>query len=331
MEKRKLGGTGLEVSLLTFGCGAVGGLMTKGAPAEQERAFAHAIESGVNIFDTAPTYGDGASERNLGRILKAARADVIVGTKVRLAVADKARIGAAVVAAMDESLTRLGRDGVDLYQLHNRITAAGKEQELSAEVVLGEVVPAFEKLRAAGKTRFFGITSLGDTEALHRVSKAGVLNTGQVAFNLLNPSAAFAAPAGLPGQDYARLLETMRTSGMGSIGIRILAGGALSGTEARHPHGTPQVDPIGSGSSYAIDVQRARRFEPLVKEGHARDLVELAIRYAVSCPLLSTFEVGIATFEQFAGAVAAVKRGPLPAETLARIAAIQAGFAGEAR
>lgn len=331
MQKRKLGKTGLEVSLLTFGCGAVGGLMTKGTAAEQERAFAHALESGVNLFDTAPQYGDGASERNLGRILKATKADVIVGTKIRLSVADKAGIGAAIARAMDESLARLGRDHVDLYQLHNRITVDGKDQDLSVETVLGEVVPAIEKLRAAGKTRFLGITSLGDTAALHAVSKAGVLNTGQVVFNMLNPSTGHAAPAGLPGQDYARLLETMRDAGMGSIGIRILAGGALSGTEARHPHGSPKVEPIGSGSTYAVDVARARRFEPLVREGHARDLVELAIRYAVSCPLLSTFEVGIATFEQFAGAVAAVKKGPLSAEALARIAEIQAGFSGDSR
>lgn len=331
MEKRKLGRTGLEVSLLTFGCGAVGGLMTRGSPAEQDRAFAYAIESGVNLFDTAPTYGDGASERNLGRILKATRADVIVGTKVRLAAADKAGIGAAVVRGMDESLSRLGRDRVDLYQLHNRITLDGVDQDLSVDCVLGEVVPAFEKLKAAGKTRFLGITALGDTQALHKVSNAGVLNAGQVAFNLLNPSAAEAVAPGLPGQDFGRLLGTMQAAGMGAIGIRILAGGALSGSEARHPHGSPKVEPIGSGSTYAVDVARARRFQPLVDEGVADDLVELAIRYAVSCSLLSTFEVGIATVEQFAGAVAAVKKGPLPAAALARIAAIQASFSGEAR
>ena len=54
MEKRKFGRTGLDISVLTFGCGAVGGLMTKGAPADQERAVARAIEAGVNHFDTAP-------------------------------------------------------------------------------------------------------------------------------------------------------------------------------------------------------------------------------------------------------------------------------------
>ena len=69
MEKRKFGRTGLDISVLTFGCGAVGGLMTKGAPADQERAVAHALEAGINHFDTAPDYGDGASEENVGRVL----------------------------------------------------------------------------------------------------------------------------------------------------------------------------------------------------------------------------------------------------------------------
>jgi len=61
METRPLGRTGLNVSLLTFGCGAVGGLMTKGAAADQDRAVAWARSNGINHFDTAPLYGNGAS------------------------------------------------------------------------------------------------------------------------------------------------------------------------------------------------------------------------------------------------------------------------------
>ena len=74
MEKRTFGRTGLDISVLTFGCGAVGGLMTKGAPADQERAVARALEAGVNDFDTAPSYGDGASEQNIGRVLAKSQA-----------------------------------------------------------------------------------------------------------------------------------------------------------------------------------------------------------------------------------------------------------------
>jgi len=69
MERRQLGKTGLEVSVLSFGCGAVGGLMTRGEPADQERAVARALELGINYFDSAALYGNGKSEENLGRVL----------------------------------------------------------------------------------------------------------------------------------------------------------------------------------------------------------------------------------------------------------------------
>src|SRR5947209_16238068 len=88
MEKRRLGRTGLDVSLLGFGCGAVGGLMVKGAAADQERAVSRALELGINYFDTASMYGDGESERNLGRVLKSLKPNIYVGTKVRLSPPD---------------------------------------------------------------------------------------------------------------------------------------------------------------------------------------------------------------------------------------------------
>jgi L-galactose dehydrogenase/L-glyceraldehyde 3-phosphate reductase len=69
MEMRVFGRSGMRLSILGFGCGAVGGLMVRGAPADQERALARALEVGVNYFDTAWQYGTGESEKNLGRIL----------------------------------------------------------------------------------------------------------------------------------------------------------------------------------------------------------------------------------------------------------------------
>ena len=69
MEKRNFGNTGLAVSRLTFGCGAVGGLMTKGDAGDQDRAIAWARDHGINFFDTAASYGNGISEENLGRAL----------------------------------------------------------------------------------------------------------------------------------------------------------------------------------------------------------------------------------------------------------------------
>ena len=70
MELRLFGRTGLRLSVLGFGCGAVGGLMVRGDPLDQERTVARAIDAGVNYFDTAVQYGNGESEKNLGRILQ---------------------------------------------------------------------------------------------------------------------------------------------------------------------------------------------------------------------------------------------------------------------
>src|SRR6516162_11638394 len=122
MDKRRFGRTGLDVSLLGFGCGAVGGLMIKGTAADQERAVGRALELGINYFDTAAMYGNGESERNLGRVLKSLQPDIFVGTKVRVPDGERSRIGAAITSSLDASLQRLQLDRVDLFQLHNHIT-----------------------------------------------------------------------------------------------------------------------------------------------------------------------------------------------------------------
>src|SRR5580658_3959918 len=107
MEMRVFGRTGMEFSVLGFGCGAVGGLMVRGDPLDQERTIARAIAAGVNYFDTAVQYGNGESEKNLGRILQSLKpASVFVGTKVRLPVADRGRIADAVTISLEASLVR---------------------------------------------------------------------------------------------------------------------------------------------------------------------------------------------------------------------------------
>ena len=331
MQTRTLGRTGLEVSVLGFGCGAVGGLMVKGNAADQERAVARALELGINYFDTAAMYGNGESERNLGRVLKSLKPDLYLGTKVRIPADERRNVAAAVTASLEASLQRLQLDHVDLFQLHNHILADGRDSDLTPEIVLGEVVPAFERLREQGKTRFFGITAVGDTAPLHRVADARAFDTAQVSYNMLNPSAGTAVAAGYPAHDFGNLLAHAKAAAMGVIAIRVLAAGALSGTENRHPLGSPAVDPIGSGRDYRVDVERARRLEPVVREGYAESLVEAAIRYVIAHEAVSTALVGYSTLEQLEYAAAAANKGPLPRAALERLAALHNGFVGEAR
>ena len=332
MDQRTFGRSGMRLSILGFGCGAVGGLMVRGDPADQERTIARALAAGVNYFDTAVQYGNGESERNLGRVLnKLKPADAVVGTKVRLPPSDFGRIRDAVTASLTASLQRLGMERVDIFHLHNAITTAGGGESLSARQVLDEVVPAFEALRAQGKVRFLGITAVGDSAALHQVIDARAFDSAQVSYNMLNPSAAMALPANYPAQDYGRLFDHTRDAGVGVIGIRVLAGGALSGSAERHPIASPPPEPIGSALSYDDDLARARRLAPLAQAGLADSLTELATRFAISHPAMGTILVGMATPQQFEQALAAVEKGPLPPPALERIAALQRGFAGEKR
>ena len=316
MQYRALGKTGLRVSALGFGCGNVGGLMVRGSPRERERAVARAIELGINYFDTAPLYGDGLSVEHLGATLKTLAANVIVGTKFRLAAADLKDIGGAVARSLEASLKRLRLERVDLFQLHNVI---GEPQALPVTQVLGEIRAALQRVQQEGKTRFFGITALGDPGALHQVVGAGGFDTAQVCYNLLNPSAGCPVPAGFPAPDFRLLLARCREHAMGVIGIRALAAGALSGTAARHPVAVPTVAPIASGPDYETDVARAQKLSPLVQEGHAADLVEAALRFVVTSDAVSTVLLGYSSLDQLEHAAAAVAKGPLPPAALERL------------
>jgi L-galactose dehydrogenase/L-glyceraldehyde 3-phosphate reductase len=318
MEQRILGRSGLRVSALGYGAGAVGGLLVRGTPQEQEASLARAFAAGITYVDTAPAYGDGESERNLGRALKALGAKPWLGTKVRLPAAARGDIAGAIAASLEASLARLGRDSVDLFQLHDPIGSPGG---YTLAQVLEEAVPAMQRLRDQGKCRFLGITALGDTAVLGRLLSAGVIDTAQVPYNLLNPSWLAPMPPDLPGQDFAELGLDAVSCGVGLIGIRILAAGALSGVAERHPVAMPQVAPIASGVDYAADLATALRLAPLVAEGHASSLAELAIRYAITPPQIATALIGTASIEQLEIAIAAAEKGPLPVETLTRIAA----------
>jgi aryl-alcohol dehydrogenase-like predicted oxidoreductase len=148
---------------------------------------------------------------------------------------------------------------------------------------------------------------------------------------MLNPSAAEALPENYPAQDYSRMFDHTQAAGTGVIGIRVLAGGALSGSAERHPIASPPPEPIGSAMSYDADIARARRLMPLVAEGFAASLTEAATRFAIGNAAVGTILVGMATPQQFEDALAAVQKGPLPPAAIARLEALRQGFAGEAR
>ena len=328
MDYRPLGSTGLNVSEIGFGCGRVGGLMIRGEHSDQVKAVARAVELGINYFDTASSYGDGQSETNLGRVLKELSADVYVGTKFRVTTHEPGRIKGNVIASVEQSLTRLQREQVDLIQMHNHVASKAEGGSVAPEEALSEVADALRELRDQGKVRFWGMTAVGETEALHRVIDSGTLNTVQSVYNLVNPSAGAAVPSGFDMPDYGNLIGRASANGMGVLVIRVLAAGALSGEETRHPVAAPAVAPIGSGRDYGQDQARADGFRFLQQEGYVGGMVEASLRFALGNAGVSSVLVGYSSLEHLEQAVAFAARGPLPPEALARLPEVWAGFTG---
>ena len=321
MNYRKFGNTGIEVSEIGFGCGDVGGLMVRGEHADQVRAVARAMELGINYFDTASRYGGGQSETNLGQVLKELSAEVYVGTKYSLGEADPNDLKAGVIQSVEASLKRLGREQVDLIQLHDRISSQTdvSVRAITVSDVLGEVREALEVLKSQGKVRFYGMTGVGEPKDIYEVVASGLVSTVQTVYNLINASAGAAAPAGFDMPDYDRLIDLSAEKNVGVIVIRVLAAGALTGTSVRHPVAVQTVAPIGSGRDFQQDESRARQFAFIVNEGFASDMPEASIRFALSNPGVSTVLVGYSDLEHLEKSVQYAAKGPLLAEALARL------------
>jgi aryl-alcohol dehydrogenase-like predicted oxidoreductase len=328
MNYRKIGNTGIAVSEIGFGCGDVGGLMVRGEPADQVKAVARAMELGINYFDTASRYGGGQSETNLGRVLKELSAEVYVGTKYSLGEADPNDLKAGVIQSVEASLKRLGREQVDLIQLHDRISSQTDVTVRAIKVsdVLGEVREGLEVLKSQGKVRFYGMTGVGEPKGIHEVVASGLVSTVQTVYNLINSSAGAEAPTGFDMPDYDRLIDLAAEKNVGIIVIRVLAAGALTGTSVRHPVAVPTVAPIGSGRDFQQDESRAQRFAFIVEDGFAADMPEASIRFALSNPGVSTVLVGYSDLDHLEKSVQYAAKGPLPAEALARLPQAWATF-----
>jgi aryl-alcohol dehydrogenase-like predicted oxidoreductase len=313
MEQRPFGGTGLMVSALGFGCGNVGGLLVRGDATDQRRAVARAIEAGVSYFDTAPLYGNGRSEENLGRVLRELGASdrVTVGTKVRLGADDLQEPRSAVRRSIEASLRRLGRDSVDLLQLHNPILAERSQRGdgVDTRLAIGAIADGLRDVVEAGLARHAGFTGLGDTVALHEVARSGRFESMQSYFNILNPSAAWAGATG-DGQDFVALSDMASGAGLGVIAIRVMAAGAVSGVPERAVNAGDPGGPLAQGG-YARDIERSRSLESLALQLGLEGAPELALRFVLSEPGISTALVGFSNLDQLESAIRWAERGPL--------------------
>ena len=326
MEPRPLGATGLTVSALGFGCGAVGGLMVRGDASEQRQAVSRALEAGITYFDTAAQYGDGRSEENLGRVMRelGAWSRVVVGTKVRLRAEEMGDPAGAIRASLEASLKRLGRSDVDVFHLHNPIALTRSEAgALDIGTVLGDVAQGLRAVVEAGLARHIGFTGLGDSAAVREVVRAEPYETVQTYFNALNPSAGYTGHAG-GQQDFEGLIDTAALAGRGVIVIRVLAAGAAAAEPVRAANAGDPGGSLVSGGSYAADTERAARMRDLAIELGLESPVELALRFGLSKPGVSTVLVGYSTLDHLEEAIKYADRGPLSQDAVRRILELSA-------
>lgn len=328
MQYRTMGKNGPRISLLGFGCGAIGGLLTKGNEAEQKRTVARALEAGITYFDTAAAYGNGRSEETIGPLLRELKADVVLGTKFRLDKEEIPNAADSIRRQLEASLKRLGQDSVDLFNCHNRIgfDVSGNQGALSVEEMLGPVAEGLAKVREAGLTRMIGITGLGETAAVHKVVASGLYDSVQTYVNAINPSAGWAVEGDARGQNFDRLLDTIAQHGVGAVGIRVLAAGALTLTpiSGRHENAGDPGQALTQGGAYNADLERASRLQALAQELGMEGPAELSYRLVISHPGLSTALVGASDLSQFEDALRWVERGPLDEATVQRVVAATA-------
>jgi L-glyceraldehyde 3-phosphate reductase len=320
--------TNLQISEIGFGCGNTAGLFTGGTFEAQCKAVQRALDLGITYFDTAPNYGErvyvrGRSEENLGRVFRELGVKPTIGTKIELHEHDLSDLRGAISRSVDESLTRLGVDSVDLLYLHNRVAKErGMDSgsiggRVSVNDVLGSagVLEAFELQRREGKVCFLAFCSSGGDPAANReVVSSGGFQCVQLSYNILEPTEGRVPPPGYQGVDDGQTIELAGEHGLGVVVIRVLAGGVLS--DARTPH------PLNTGSAVertfknTSDRVAALRF--LERPGE-QTLAQAAIRFALAKPQVSTVLVGFSESGQIDEAVQACKQGSLTASELQRI------------
>ncbi len=285
MRYRNLGRTGLSVSEVGFGAWAIGGKWWGPQDDQDSRLALHeALDRGCNFIDTAWVYGDGHSEKLIGRVLKERNQPAIVATKVPPKNWNwDNRPGTPLSAAfppdwveqkLDESLRHLGRDTVEVLQLHTW------NREWNAQA--GPLLDRIARLKRSGKIRAFGISlrDRGADEANDLVRRR-MVDSLQVFFNLFyqEPIKGLFTLAG----DY----------GVGLVARVPLAFGALSGrfTKATRFLGDDHRRRLYEGARLEETLHKVKALEFLKRKD--RDLAESAIQWTLAFPQVSTSIPGI--------------------------------------
>ncbi|MQY30623.1 aldo/keto reductase [Nocardia aurantia] len=299
LPSRTLGRTGAEVSVLGYGAMELRGAEFMSGPAlpdaDAGRLLNELLDSGVNLIDTSIDYGH--SEELIGRHVGARRDEYFLASKCGCPLAlppgvmpmpDTHDFGAANVrAGVEQSLTRLRTDRLDLVQVH--LSPSRSELET------GGTIETLEALRAEGKVRFLGMS--GTLPHLPEHIAMDVFDEFQIPYSALQP-------------EHDTLISDAAHAGAGVI----VRGGTARGTTAEDKNFSVQpLSPSASGPS-ALDRWQAARLDELL-DGMSRH--EFVLRFTISHPDVASTIVGTANLEHLRANVATVTRGPLPADVYA--------------
>ena len=296
MEYRQLGNSGLRVSVLTLGtmtfggqgwAAAVGATDVDGA----KRQISMALDAGVNLIDTADVYSDGASEQIVGAALPVARDEVLLATKVRMAMGDGPNDAGLsrhhIVRGCEASLRRLGTDYIDLYQVH----------EWDGQTPLEETLAALDDLVTAGKVRYVGASNYTGWQLMKALGVSE--RTGDTRF--VSQQIYYSLQA---RDAESELVPVSVDQGLGILVWSPLAGGLLSGKYRRG-----QADPDGTRRFEGWDEPPVHDEDKLydtievlvdVADAHGVSAAEVALAWTLGRPAVTSLIVGARTDEQLA-------------------------------
>lgn len=303
MEMTTLGRSGLRVSRMGLGCGGHSrlGMTQGGSDAEAERVVHEAIDLGVNLIDTAESYG---TEEVVGRAIRGrVRSSLVVSTKVGVQVEDRLGTPRETRDRLEGCLRRLGTDYVDVFHLHG----VSVEEYPHARDVLA---PVLHELKAEGKVRAVGITEAFASDPGHKMLSSavhdGVWDVVMVGFNVLNQSAR------------KRVLTATRAAGIGTL-CMFAVRRALSRPEAL------LALMEGLARDGLLDVPEANAGEPLgflTDEGVAASVQEAAYRFCLWETGIDAVLSGTGSVEHLRENAASLSGPPLPQAVVDRLANI---------
>lgn len=291
MEYRQLGRTELQVSVLGFGASPLGDVFRKTTPEERSSAVHLAVDRGINFFDVSPYYGITLAEARLGEALAGRRDKVVLATKCGRYGADQFDFSAATITAgLEESLTRLRTDYVDLLQAHD------VEFGHVAQIV-EETLPAMRHLQDQGKARYIGITGYSLRNLVEIAGKAEVDSIlSYCRYNLLIT-------------DLERdLVPFAKEHGIGVINASPLHMGII--TERGAPDWHPAPKTVREAGQKIVELCKSRGLDP----------AEVALKFCLDYPGAASTLVGLSSSEHVQRNLKAMELS-LDAELLQQIAA----------